>query len=85
MHRPSGPRAQAGRAPPVRHHVGRDEILDHWAHPGRAEETLGKQILIKWWLLRVSGPLPGRPADRGEFVMQVSFYGDPPGWWITAG
>jgi hypothetical protein len=33
----------------------------------------------------VSGPLPGRPAERGEFVMEVSFHGDPPGWWITAG
>jgi hypothetical protein len=24
------------------------------------------------------------PAERGEFVMEVSFYGSPPGWWITA-
>jgi hypothetical protein len=22
-------------------------------------------------------------AERGEFVMQVGFYGNPPGWWIT--
>ena len=22
-------------------------------------------------------------TERGEFVMQVSFYGDPPGRWIT--
>jgi hypothetical protein len=58
-------------------------ILDRWAHPGRPEDTLGKAILIKWWLLRVCGPLPGRPAERGEFVMEVSFYGSPPGWWIT--
>jgi hypothetical protein len=29
--------------------------------------------------------MPGRPAERGEFVMEVSFYGDPPGWWITVG
>jgi hypothetical protein len=57
-------------------------ILDRWAHPGRAEETLGKATLIKWWLLKVSGPLPGRPAETGEFVMEVSAYGDPPGWWI---
>ncbi len=26
-----------------------------------------------------------RPAEPGEFVMQVTGYGDPPGWWITAG
>jgi hypothetical protein len=55
------------------------EILDHWEHPKHAKDTLGKAILIKWWLLRVSGPLPGRPAERGEFVMEVSFRSDPPG------
>jgi hypothetical protein len=22
--------------------------------------------------------------DREEFVVEASFYGDPPGWWITA-
>jgi len=26
----------------------------------------------------------GLPAELGEFVMQVSAYGKPPGWWITA-
>jgi hypothetical protein len=60
------------------------EILDRWAHPGRAEDTLGKAILVQWWLLRVCGPLPGRPAERDEFIMEVTKYGDPPGWWITA-
>ena len=25
----------------------------------------------------------GRPAERDEFVMEVSAYGSPPGWWIT--
>ena len=58
-------------------------ILDPWAHPGRAEDTLGKAILIKWWRLKVSGPLPGRPAELGEFTMEVSFHGSPPGRWIT--
>jgi len=47
-------------------------ILDRSAHPGRPEDTLGKAILIKWWLLRVCGPLPGSPAERDEFVMEVS-------------
>ena len=58
-------------------------ILDHWEHPGRPEDALGKAILIKWWLLRVAGPLPGRPAERGEFTMEISFHRDPPDWWIT--
>jgi len=26
-----------------------------------------------------------RPAEPARFVMEVSFYGGPPGWWITAG
>ena len=46
---------------------------------------LGKPDLIKWWLLKVSGPLPGRPAELGEFIMEVSLHGDRPGWWITVG
>ena len=58
-------------------------ILDSWARFGRAEDTLGKAILIGWWLLRVCGPLPGRPAERGEFTMEVSVHGHPSGWWIT--
>jgi hypothetical protein len=61
------------------------EILDRWEHPRSPEQTLGKPVLIKWWQLKVSGPLPGRPAERGEFIMEISFYGDPPGWWITVG
>ena len=60
------------------------EILDRRAHPGRAEDTAGKAALIRWWLLKVSGPLPGRPAELGEFTMEVSAYGAPPGWWIRA-
>jgi hypothetical protein len=26
-----------------------------------------------------------RAAERGKFTMEVSFHGDPPGWWITVG
>ena len=57
-------------------------LLDRWQHPGRAEDTLGKATLT-WWLLKVSGPLPGRPAERGEFVMEISHCGDRRCWWIT--
>ena len=59
------------------------ELLDRWEHPGSPEQTLGKQDLVKWWLLKVSGPLSGDPGKRGEFVMEVSAYGDPSGWSIT--
>jgi hypothetical protein len=58
-------------------------ILDCWQHPGRAEQSLGRPTLAKWWLLKVCGPLPWCPADHGEFVMQVSRYGDRRLWWIT--
>jgi hypothetical protein len=38
-------------------------ILDRWAHPGRAEDTLGKATLIKWWLLKSPGRCPAaRPS-----------------------
>jgi hypothetical protein len=33
--------------------------------------------------MQVCGPLPGRPAERREFVMEVTGYGHRPGWWIT--
>lgn len=59
------------------------EILDCREHPRSPEQMLGKPDLIRWWLLKVSGPMPGHPADRREFVMQASACGDPRGWWIT--
>ncbi len=33
--------------------------------------------------MRVSGPLPGNPSEKGEFVITVCRYGDRPGWWIS--
>jgi hypothetical protein len=33
--------------------------------------------------VRVSGPLPGNPSEKGEFVITVCRYGDRPGWWIS--
>jgi len=59
------------------------EILDRWQHPGRVQETWGRATVAKWWLLKVSGPLPGRPGVTGEFVMEISAYGHRSRWWIT--
>jgi hypothetical protein len=59
------------------------EVLDGWEHPGSPQEMLGQATVTRWWQLKVSGPLPGRPAERGEFVMEVSPFGHRPGWWIT--
>lgn len=58
-------------------------ILDYWQHPGRAEQTLGQATLTKWWLLEVYGPLPGRLAESGRFMMEISAYGNRRLWWIT--
>jgi hypothetical protein len=42
------------------------EILDRWERPGSPEQMLGKPDLIKWWLLKVAGPLPGRPPSAAS-------------------
>ena len=85
-HAPSGRGLQPERVEHLQFDITWDVtgILDHWQHPGRAEQWLGKATLTKWWLLKVSGPLPWCPTDHGEFVMQVSRYGDRRLWWITA-
>lgn len=57
------------------------EALDGSA-PGRPQETrwAGCHQAVA---AEGSGPLPGRPAERGEFVMKVQAHGHRPGWWIT--
>ena len=79
---PSGRASSQGESSTLQFGITWDvtAILERWAHPGRAEDTPGKATLIRWWLLKVCGPLPGRPAELGEFVMEVSAYGVPPGW-----
>jgi hypothetical protein len=58
-------------------------VLDGWEHPGHLQETRGQATVTNWWRLKVSGPLPGHPGERGEFIMEVATYGHRPGWWIT--
>jgi hypothetical protein len=60
-------------------------FIDSWKHAGRPRETWGQVTVTSWWVLPVSGPLPGCLAEPGEFVLEVSRYADRPGWWITAG
>jgi hypothetical protein len=57
-------------------------ILGCWAHPARSEETLGRPVLTGWWVLKVSRPLPDRPGEAGEFVMEVTGCGHQRPWWI---
>ena len=36
---------------------------------------------LKRYRVRVTGPLPGRPSESGEFTMIVRRLGDSPSWW----
>ena len=49
----------------------------------RYHDAVGTPAETKRFRVRVSGPLPGRPSEEGEFVMTVRRYGDRPGWWIN--
>jgi hypothetical protein len=49
---------------------------EYWAVLGTSGET-------RRFRVRVSGPLPGRPSETGEFEMVVRRVGDRPGWWIA--
>lgn len=46
-------------------------------------EVLGTPGDTRRFRVVVSGPLPGRPAECGEFVTVVRRTGDRPGWWIA--
>jgi hypothetical protein len=58
------------------------EVLDSWEAEDYVEMR-GQPDVTRWWRLKVYGPLPGKPTGTGEFVMEVSAYGDRPGWWIA--
>jgi hypothetical protein len=57
------------------------EVLDAWEHPDGIKARGG--AVHEAWRLRVTGPLPGRPSEHGEFVLIVKGYADRPYWWIT--
>lgn len=56
--------------------------LEYWTQP-RDQEAEGAAEITRYrcW---VRGPLPGRPAQIGEFTMVVRMFGDKPGqWWVN--
>ena len=57
-------------------------VIEDWTTP-RYHDAVGTPAETKRYRVRVSGPLPGRPSQEGEFVMTVRRYGDRPGWWIS--
>jgi hypothetical protein len=59
------------------------EVLDHWEHPDGMKAR--GSVVREAWRMRVSGPLPFRPGQAGEFVMTARVYADRGGWWIAPG
>lgn len=57
-------------------------VLEDWTTPSYHEDV-GTPMETKRFGVRVSGPLPGRPAEAGEFAMAVRRYGDRSGWWMS--
>jgi hypothetical protein len=58
------------------------DVLEDWTTPSYHDDV-GTPMETKRFRVRVTGPLPGRPADAGEFGMIIRRYGDRPGWWIS--
>lgn len=57
-------------------------VLEDWTTP-RYSEVAGSPLETKRFVVRVRGPLPGRPSEDGEFLMIIRRYGDRDGWWIS--
>jgi hypothetical protein len=57
-------------------------VLEDWTTP-RYHDSVGTPAETRRFRVRAHGPLPGNPAENGEFVMRVARYGDRPGWWIA--
>jgi hypothetical protein len=58
------------------------DLIEDWMTP-RYADAVGTSGETRRFRVRVRGPLPGRPAESGEFEMAVRRYGDRPGWWIS--
>jgi hypothetical protein len=44
--------------------------------------ALGMSGELRRFRILVSGPMPGRPEESGEFRDASAAVGDRPGWWI---
>jgi hypothetical protein len=56
-------------------------ILEDWTTSAFYEDR-GTPLETRRFRVRVTGPLPGRPSEAGEFGMIVRRFGDREGWWI---
>jgi hypothetical protein len=57
-------------------------VVEDWTTPAYYEVN-GTPGETRRFRVRVSGPLPGRPSEDGEFVLVIRRYGDRDGWWIA--
>lgn len=57
-------------------------VLEDFTTP-RYHDAVGTPAETRRFRVRASGPLPGNPAQDGEFVLLVRRYGDRPRWWIS--
>lgn len=57
-------------------------VLEDWTTP-QYHDAVGTPAATKRIRVRVTGPLPGRPSQVGEFTMIIRRYGDRPGWWAS--
>jgi hypothetical protein len=57
-------------------------VLEDWTTP-QYHDAVGTPAQTKRFRVRVTGPLPGRPTQAGEFIMIIRRYGDRPGWWAS--
>jgi len=57
-------------------------VLEDWTTP-QYHDAVGTPAPTKRFRVRVTGLLPGRPSQDGEFTMIIHRYGDRPGWWAS--
>jgi hypothetical protein len=56
-------------------------VLEDWTTPSYRDDV-GTPMEVKRFRVRVTGPLPSRPSEVGEFAMIVRRFGYREGWWI---
>jgi hypothetical protein len=54
-------------------------VVEVWTTPAYHDD-IGTPMETKRYRVRVTGPLPCRPSESGEFGMVVRRCGDRPGW-----
>jgi hypothetical protein len=59
------------------------QVLEYWINPRQFSVIHTEPKVRRRYQLRVHGPLPWRPGERGVFVVVVHEYTDRRGWWMA--